>query len=294
MGKGRSRTSNDNSNYHADRDTELLDDRPQPVGIYGWRKRCLYGFILLLVILTVLNLALLVWMLRVLNFNWDGIKNVKFTEDGMRTEGQVEFLDSLYTENIQSLQSTALKIDSSRGVHIRARNEDNNITNHFVIANKTVSSRCELFEIKNSKGQTKLSVSNNGVKFGNMDVTFTGSSKVNFTGSIATPNVRGPVSEPLRVEAISTQLRVVGDEGVYVTAPAGKILIKSANQLSLIANKNMYLQAKDYYIKKPRVSSPQSGTPYTGTVYELCICESGRLFLSQPNSDCKATDTICQ
>ncbi|VDI81087.1 Hypothetical predicted protein [Mytilus galloprovincialis] len=198
MGKGRSRTSNDNSNYHADRDTELLDDRPQPVGIYGWRKRCLYGFILLLVILTVLNLALLVWMLRVLNFNWDGIKNVKFTEDGMRTEGQVEFLDSLYTENIQSLQSTALKIDSSRGVYIRARNEDNNITNHFVIANKTVSSRCQLFEIKNSKGQTKLSVSNNGVKFGNMDVTFTGSSKVNFTGSIATPNVRGPVSEPLR------------------------------------------------------------------------------------------------
>lgn len=69
MGKGRSRTSNENSN-HADRDTELLDDRPQPVGIYGWRKRCLYGFILLLIILTVLNLALLVWMLRVLNFNW--------------------------------------------------------------------------------------------------------------------------------------------------------------------------------------------------------------------------------
>lgn len=293
MGRGSSRTTNDNSN-HGDRDEDLLDDRPQPVGIYGWRKRCLYGFILLLIILTVLNLALLVWMLRVLNFNWDGVENVKYTEDGMRIEGQVEFLDSLYTEKIQSLQSKPLKIDSSRGVHIRARNEDNNITNNFVIANKTVSSQCELFEIKNSKGQTKLSVSNSGVHFGNMDVTFTGSSKVNFTGSIATPNVRGPVSEPLRVEALSTQLRVVGDQGVYVTAPAGKILIKSANQLSLIASKNMYLQAKDYYIKKPRVSSPQSGSPYIGTVYELCICETGRLFLSKPNSDCKATDTICQ
>ncbi|CAC5410412.1 unnamed protein product [Mytilus coruscus] len=243
MGRGSSRTTNDNSN-HGDRDEDLLDDRPQPVGIYGWRKRCLYGFILLLIILTVLNLALLVWMLRVLNFNWDGVENVKYTEDGMRIEGQVEFLDSLYTEKIQSLQSKPLKIDSSRGVHIRARNEDNNITNNFVIANKTVSSQCELFEIKNSKGQTKLSVSNSGVHFGNMDVTFTGSSKVNFTGSIATPN--------------------------------------------------MYLQAKDYYIKKPRVSSPQSGSPYIGTVYELCICETGRLFLSKPNSDCKATDTICQ
>lgn len=56
----------------------------------------------------------------------------------------------------------------------------------------------------------------------------------------------------------------------------------------------LYFEAKDYYIKKPRVSTPQTGTLYTGTVYELCLCESGRLFLSKPNSDCKATAAICQ
>jgi hypothetical protein len=69
MGKGRSRNTN-LTNSQNGRDEDHTDfDRQQPIGVYGWRKRCLYGFILLLMILTVLNLALLVWMLRVLNFN---------------------------------------------------------------------------------------------------------------------------------------------------------------------------------------------------------------------------------
>lgn len=294
MGKGRSRNTN-LTNSQNGRDEDHTDcDRQQPIGVYGWRKRCLYGFILLLMILTVLNLALLVWMLRILNFNVDGMENVRFTEQGVQIEGRAEFLDSLYTEKIQSFQKKPLKIDSSKGLHIRTRNEEKNITNSFVIANKTVVSTCESFEVKNNKGQTKFSVSEKGVMFGNTDVVFTGSSKVQFSGSIATPNVRGPVSEPLRIEALSTQLKAVGEKGVDITAHAGRILIKSADHLNLVANQNLYFEAKDYYIKKPRVSTPQTGTLYTGTVYELCLCESGRLFLSKPNSDCKATAAICQ
>lgn len=38
------------------------------VGIYGWRKRCLYFFVLLLMILIVVNLALTIWILKVMNF----------------------------------------------------------------------------------------------------------------------------------------------------------------------------------------------------------------------------------
>lgn len=39
------------------------------VGIYGWRKRCLYLFVLLLIIILIVNLALTVWILRVMWFN---------------------------------------------------------------------------------------------------------------------------------------------------------------------------------------------------------------------------------
>lgn len=45
-------------------------EKPQlyKVGIYGWRKRCLYFFVLLLMILIVVNLALTIWILKVMNF----------------------------------------------------------------------------------------------------------------------------------------------------------------------------------------------------------------------------------
>ncbi|TKS83295.1 Delta-sarcoglycan [Collichthys lucidus] len=45
-------------------------EKPQvyKVGIYGWRKRCLYFFVLLLMILILINLALTIWILKVMNF----------------------------------------------------------------------------------------------------------------------------------------------------------------------------------------------------------------------------------
>lgn len=46
------------------------------VGIYGWRKRCLYFFVLLLMILVLVNLALTIWILKVMNFT---IVSIRFT-----------------------------------------------------------------------------------------------------------------------------------------------------------------------------------------------------------------------
>uniref|UniRef100_A0A8C7ZXY9 Delta-sarcoglycan n=1 Tax=Oryzias sinensis TaxID=183150 RepID=A0A8C7ZXY9_9TELE len=38
------------------------------VGIHGWRKRCLYFFVLLLMFLILINLALTIWILKVMKF----------------------------------------------------------------------------------------------------------------------------------------------------------------------------------------------------------------------------------
>lgn len=39
------------------------------VGIYGWRKRSLYFFILFLVAIIIINLALTIWILVVMDFS---------------------------------------------------------------------------------------------------------------------------------------------------------------------------------------------------------------------------------
>uniref|UniRef100_A0A8C4JDN2 Uncharacterized protein n=1 Tax=Dromaius novaehollandiae TaxID=8790 RepID=A0A8C4JDN2_DRONO len=52
-------------------------ENPQfyPVGIYGWRKRCLYFFVLLLLVTMIVNLAMTIWILKVMNFTVVSIIN---------------------------------------------------------------------------------------------------------------------------------------------------------------------------------------------------------------------------
>lgn len=56
--------------YTHHRATMPSSEGPQvyKVGIYGWRKRCLYFFVLLLMILILVNLAMTIWILKVMNF----------------------------------------------------------------------------------------------------------------------------------------------------------------------------------------------------------------------------------
>lgn len=54
--------------------SDAADPLPPPnynfrVGIYGWRKRCLYLLILGLLVMVIVNLALTLWVLKVMEFS---------------------------------------------------------------------------------------------------------------------------------------------------------------------------------------------------------------------------------
>jgi hypothetical protein len=86
------------------------------VGIYGWRKRCLYVFILLLTIVIVVNLALTIWIMTVLDFSTSGMGALKIDEDGIRVEGRSEFdrtvkFSQLSAPEVSSIKNNELKSD---------------------------------------------------------------------------------------------------------------------------------------------------------------------------------------
>ncbi|KAF7639486.1 hypothetical protein Mgra_00001163 [Meloidogyne graminicola] len=54
------------------------------VGIYGWRKRCLYAFILVLTLVVFINLAFTFWIMTVLDFSLGGMGALKIEEDRIR------------------------------------------------------------------------------------------------------------------------------------------------------------------------------------------------------------------
>nr|XP_019808865.1 PREDICTED: zeta-sarcoglycan [Bos indicus] len=104
-----------------------------PVGIYGWRKRCLYFFVLLLLVTMIVNLAMTIWILKVMNFTVDGMGNLRVTKKGIRLEGISEFLLPLYVKEIHSRKDSPLVLQSDRNVTVNARNHMGQLTGQLTV-----------------------------------------------------------------------------------------------------------------------------------------------------------------
>ncbi|XP_022236440.1 delta-sarcoglycan-like, partial [Limulus polyphemus] len=72
------------------------------IGIYGWRKRCLYLLVILLMAVVIINLALTIWIIKVMDFSIDGMGSLRVVDRGIRLEGKAEFLHGLYASEICS------------------------------------------------------------------------------------------------------------------------------------------------------------------------------------------------
>ncbi|XP_042080306.1 zeta-sarcoglycan isoform X2 [Haplochromis burtoni] len=105
-------------------------DAVYPVGLYGWRKRCLYFFLLLLLVTMIVNLALTVWIIKVMNFSVDGMGNLKLNQDGIRMEGISEFLLPLYVNEIQSRRLVGLAVRQERNAECQKRTRPANWSAH--------------------------------------------------------------------------------------------------------------------------------------------------------------------
>jgi len=265
------------------------------IGVYGWRKRCLYVFILMLLVIVIINFALTIWILKVMNFSTDGMGKLRIVPEGIRVEGHTEFLKTLYASHIASLQDTSLHISSSRNITLKARDSFGDITNTFYIGNGNMKSYASSFQII-SDGKTLFSANKDQVLIGAERLKVSGGSGAVFTKSVQTPLVRPDDSQSLRLESPSKSLYVRGPEGVNIRASAGTITLTSLDDITLTSvNKAIRLDAKNISIPNMLISRPEfDGNPYPD-VYQLCICRSnGKLFISEARGNCQATGRVCQ
>ncbi|XP_024085782.1 delta-sarcoglycan-like [Cimex lectularius] len=105
------------------------------IGIYGWRKRCLYLLILSLLVLVILNLALTLWVLKVMEFNTDGMGNVRIVEGGLEVAGHSYILGNLVASSIRSKQG--------HPIHIRASHNITLTTEHYSHNTLTIGKYCQ-------------------------------------------------------------------------------------------------------------------------------------------------------
>ncbi|XP_035924480.1 zeta-sarcoglycan isoform X2 [Halichoerus grypus] len=238
-----------------------------PVGIYGWRKRCLYFFVLLLLVTMIVNLAMTIWILKVMNFTVD----------------------------------SPLVLQSDRNVTVNARNHMGQLTGQLTVGADAVEAQCKRFEVRASEdGRVLFSADEDEITIGAEKLKVTGTEGAVFGHSVETPHIRAEPSQDLRLESPTRSLIMEAPRGVQVSAAAGDFKATCRKELHLQSTEGeIFLNADKIRLGNLPTGSFSSSSPSSSssrqTVYELCVCPNGKLYLSPAGagSTCQSSSNIC-
>ncbi|XP_005406428.2 PREDICTED: gamma-sarcoglycan [Chinchilla lanigera] len=265
------------------------------IGIYGWRKRCLYLFVLLLLIILVVNFALTIWILKVMWFSPTGMGHLTVTEDGLRLEGDSEFLFPLYAKEIHSRLDSSLLLQSTQNVTVNARNSDGEVTGRLKVGPKMVEVQSQQFQINSKDGKPLFTVDDKEVAVGTDKLRVTGPEGALFEHSVETPLVRADPFEDLRLESPTRSLSMDAPRGIHVNARAGNI--EALSQMDIIFQSSdgmLVLDAETLCL--PKLLQGTQGRPGSlQGLYEICACPDGKLYLATAGvgTTCQEHGQVC-
>ncbi|XP_031752021.1 gamma-sarcoglycan isoform X2 [Xenopus tropicalis] len=271
------------------------------IGIYGWRKRCLYLFVLLLLIILVVNFALTIWILKVMWFSPSGMGHLRVTSEGLRLEGESEFLYPLYAKEIHSRVDDSLLLHSSQNITVNARNSDGHITGRLTVGPNAIETHGQQFQINSANGKMLFSVDEQEVLVGTDKLRVTGPQGALFEHSVETPLVRADSSKQLRLESPTRSLSIDAPKGVHIKAQAGNIEVLSQQDIKLQSSDGMLILDAET-VRLPKLSLPippsdsRRNSGGSQELYEICVCPDGKLYLSVAGygSTCQEYSRDCQ
>ncbi|XP_008823225.1 gamma-sarcoglycan isoform X1 [Nannospalax galili] len=265
------------------------------IGIYGWRKRCLYLFVLLLLIILVVNLALTIWILKVMWFSPIGMGHLHVTKDGLRLEGESEFLFPLYVKEIRSRMDSSLLLQSTQNVTVSARNTEGEVTGRLKVGPQMVDVQSQQFQISSEDGKPLFTAEEEKVMIGTGRLRVTGPEGALFEHSVETPFVTANPYQDLRLESPTRSLSMDAPRGVHIKAHAGKI--KALSQMDIILQSSdgaLVLDAETVGLPK-LIQGTQGPSGSAQGFYEICVCPDGKLYLSTAGeaTTCEEHSRIC-
>lgn len=272
----------------------------------GWRRRALFGLLLTLTVIVIINLSLTLWLLRSMQFSLDGIGNMKITPSGIQLNGEAMVLDTLITSHISAKQGQPLVFDSSQNITMNARDAQGRIANKIFLGDNRLEVVARDFRVTNSRQELLFAANRKEVIVGADILRVSGVGGAVFEGSIQTPLVRAESGNDLRLESATRTLQMQAPQGVALESQAGDITATSYEDLKLwstggsirIDSSSVVLpNIRTALVTSKRPSSGSSNQQQTGRssaqIYQVCVCSNGRLFLSPPHGLCIADGTIC-
>ncbi|CAG2105092.1 unnamed protein product [Medioppia subpectinata] len=236
------------------------------IGIYGWRKKFLYILIILIAALVVLNAALTLWIISVLNFSMSGLANMRVDSDGLTLNGNAYIDDHLFATSISSRKGQSLRLISDDNITLIARSRtDGKVTNKLSIGNSRLRAISNDFRIYGRDGRLLFGANRDKVTVATDTLQVDNLSGLRFSRSIQTPLIQSTGHSDLGL--ISPERRVT------VMAPISVALESRLGDVSAISLQDLRLKSRQG---------------------KLCVCaDSGKLFTAPADSVCAADDTIC-
>ncbi|CAM1292318.1 SGCD (predicted) [Pycnogonum litorale] len=248
-------------------------------------------------VMVIINLALTIWIIKVMDFSIDGMGRLRITNEGVRLEGESEFLKSLYASKIESRKEEALSVESANNLTLRARNRDGDVTNTMFLGQSIFETTADRFTVKNKYEELLFQADDNEITIATDTVRLTGPGGAVFDGSIQTPIVKSGPFQQLRLESPTRKIKLSAPEGVSIVSRVGDITASCLYDL--------YLQSTDGSISLNSAKIEMKNVPvvearrhneghFQRGIFQLCSCENGRLFLSHPEDRCQADSKVCK
>lgn len=262
------------------------------IGIYGWRKRCLYLLILIITVITIINLALTIWVMHVMNFNLDGMGKLKITNKGVLLQGNAEFVKPLYAESIQTRQDKEMVVQSTANVTINARNESGDTVSQLLIGNHEIVAKQKVFKVHSNTGKELLYADKDVVRFGYDKLSFANDeSTVNFTGALQTQHVRSPPFKHLELRSPTRSVYLEAPKDINIASKGGDIFVKSKFAASFTSNQFVFEGEKILFQDLPLENT--NGKVNNAGASEVCLCPNGRMYAALSGTTCSTTADIC-
>ncbi|KAJ2950690.1 hypothetical protein O0L34_g8950 [Tuta absoluta] len=273
------------------------------VGIYGWRKKCLYILVMALMLMMIINLALTLWVLKVLDFNSEGMGQLRIVPGGLQLLGQALVLDSLFTSSIKSRRGQPISIESSRNFSVSTRDQHGLLQSRLFLGSDRLEVNAGRFEVRDSRGALILGAGQDAVTLGADTLVITSPGGISFHTAVQTPKVSAPPSKQLILESPTRSLEMHASQNIALESRAGDI---SATCLSAFKLKSVAgaikLEAPSIYMPKLKSALPlppsaaHTHDAHHQNIYQLCACANGKLFLAPPHGVCAAREDslICR
>ncbi|EGD81018.1 hypothetical protein PTSG_10961 [Salpingoeca rosetta] len=277
-------TSQDDLDHHM---VNVLTTR---VGIYGWRKYCLYLSVLLLVCLSIINLGMLVFIFRVMDLNEDSAGPLHFQDQRLLVRGRAEFTNGILASNISGFDNSTLLVESNQQIILRSFEPVGNDRSELVMDGVAVDVGARTFDLS-FMGDTYFSTSQAETRITSNDVVVHTDTGMRVRGVVQTSTIANSYED-----AEGLTLRSVGQE-LLLTATENVTLESTTNNVNINAFQGVHLEAEqgDIVLSADNLelqNLPTAAGP--SNAFALCLCTSGRLFRVDSSITCEdGAATLC-